>query len=127
MKKMLIIVLLTLITSMAYAQSCPPIEQIFEHGQVKLPPGWEFKVNPNIVSNNIEFVVAMWGDHHSTYTPIGCYYYDRSNVRSFIYIQTLRRYDRSSLDSNSQWQRGSVNDPNYYVCYAYDVDSCLFN
>ena len=85
MKKRLICIAFGIFSASVFAQTCPPVEQIFHNGTVVLPWGWELKTTPHITSNDLGFMVAGWGDHHSTCYSRFVLLFQQVTFQSFIY------------------------------------------
>jgi hypothetical protein len=100
MKKILMMFVLSSFTAFAHAQFCPPA-----------PDGYTFRV-------------GAWGDHHSEYDDVRCYYYKGSQQ---IRLNAGVWLDESAFKNHPQW--GHISQDHYLLCSGSvtDVRDCPFN
>lgn len=126
MKKIILLMLLSIASSSSFARTCPPVDKLFvktsKGYEVSPPSGW-VTVNDtrSWLYNDVTFSVAAWGDHKHTTDNVRCYYYKNGSGSEFVKIETTDLMDASHV---SAW---GGNDPLYYLCSrSTDVKSCPF-
>lgn len=127
MRKITLLLMLSLVASTSFARTCPPANQIFvKRGnayEVSPPPGWVTVADTREwKTNNVLFRVAAWGDHKHPVDNVRCYYYPEPMTgKEVIKIETAEMMDASHV------QAWGGSDPLYYLCsQTTDVNRCSF-
>lgn len=128
MKKIIILCLLYTCSFIAYADMCPKANDVVVyrngHYDVVAPSGWWIYEN-DYPQSPVVFRVAAWGDHHSEYSSVRCYYYIESSS-SHVQFRSNRDYTDSSFSNHPKW---SQDESTYHLCTSFikDPKECSFN
>jgi hypothetical protein len=122
MKNLLVILLLSSICCMAYAQTCPLAKDIIVNGRVVPPPGWKVAKDERKTSLGLGFSVAAWGDHKHNTDSVRCYYYN--GYKDHVELETVYLLPESSFSSHAEWGKSGEH---YYLCNNTSESKCPFN
>lgn len=138
MKRIIVISMFCMMTSLAHAQLCPTTEEIYvKRGDQYIPvppPGWQFNYaweSRIHAPEKLVFGIAAWGSSKHPPTNeeqhVRCYYYtnpiDNTNQ---VAIETTAQLDESKIVTHQEWKGGN----HYYMCTdfrVHDVNACPFN
>jgi hypothetical protein len=126
MRKITMLLMLSLVASTSFARTCPYPGEIFvKNGnsyEVSPPPGWvTVEDKRESKSNNVLFRVAAWGDHKHPVDNVRCFYYVEPMYKGYVEIETAEMMDASHVKA---W--GGL-DPLYYLCsQTTNVNQCPF-
>ena len=128
MRKIISLCLLYSMTMIAYADTCPAVNQILveSHGNVSVvaPLGWRITINEKQpAQKDLVFRVAAWGDHKHPSDNVRCHYYH--NVSDdHVQLETQDFIDDSKMTSHPEWSQ----DERYHLCVSRsdNVNACPF-
>lgn len=133
MRNMLLLFVLSIlcfISSLSYAKTCPPADQLFvKHGNwyyVEPPSGWYLAVDDRRNGDILRFSVAAWGDHVHDTDSVRCHYY-KGGSTDHVQINTRSLLPESVVSGHTNWD-GDLGR-HYHLCSAKnaDVNECSFS
>jgi hypothetical protein len=128
MKKIVLFSLLTLILQTAYADTCPPVNTLFQvqNGKYVLvaPAGWNVADDESDQDEapSFKFSVGAWGNHSKTSDSVRCHYYD--NNEKHIQLNSFAQFTEAAFTSHPEWSDYNL----YRLCtHSTSVTGCPYN